>query len=476
MAFTYIPVTGTWTGHTGKVVVTALRAMTNSGHTVSTEPRTYTLDGSGSVGFNLAATDDPDTTNPGAYEFYLEISGQDPQTFSTVIPRAQVGGLNISQLPWGAIPSQPSAYAPATASLYDGYASKGTEALGKADSGQSWNVIDNGQTGAGLSIISGALTNTSTVNTTAAGYMQTQLPNPVTRVAAAIKFSSGATTGGNATMGAWASKLTNLSAIPDSDAHVVITPTGWQWGIWRSNVYTVIASGSWAQGFAWGANFRSVQVVIASGWGRIIGPDGNSYLVTDSRIGPTAGEWAFFEVYQNNASTDPKASFLTVTADDADVSGYKGSGVGFADLASALTQKPSATALAYGTTETLTFPTADAPLDSANLALDLIAGPTGATVIDVSGFFFWNNTSGSTQTAYVAVTIGGTQYATTEIASFATGTSDSRALSRKLVVTGLTPGQSYTATLVGHCTASNTFQLLINGSLGQFAVMQATPC
>lgn len=103
MAFTYVPITGTWTGHTGKVVVVPVYPMSNGSNTI-TQTQTFNLNGSGVASFSLAATDDVGTSPTiAAYEFYLEISGLPTQVFTTVIPHAQAGaGINIiTQLPWG---------------------------------------------------------------------------------------------------------------------------------------------------------------------------------------------------------------------------------------------------------------------------------------------------------------------------------------------------------------------------------------
>ena len=108
MAFTYVPITGSWPGQTGKVVVTPVRSITNNNVNI-TGSQTFVLSG-GSVSFSLAATDDIGTSFNTGYEFYLEISGQASQVFTTTIPHAQVySGININtQLPWGYTPPTPS--------------------------------------------------------------------------------------------------------------------------------------------------------------------------------------------------------------------------------------------------------------------------------------------------------------------------------------------------------------------------------
>ncbi len=78
----------------------------------------------------------------------------------------------------------------ALTSGFDNFTGKGTAALGAADSGQAYALIDNGAAGAGLSIIAGLATNTSVIAGAAAGYAQ--LPSvgkPVVRMTADIAFS-----------------------------------------------------------------------------------------------------------------------------------------------------------------------------------------------------------------------------------------------------------------------------------------------
>lgn len=114
MAFSYVTITGSYPGKTGTVTVTPVTEMTNSGQQISSR-EVYPIR-NGSVLFRLAATDDPGTDPAGAeYVVSIQVAGQAPVQFSTIIPSALAGGnLDLSQLPYGYTPPPPTV-APALA-------------------------------------------------------------------------------------------------------------------------------------------------------------------------------------------------------------------------------------------------------------------------------------------------------------------------------------------------------------------------
>ena len=108
MAFTYVPITGSYPGQTGTITVTPVTAMVNQGQTVSAS-QTFSIT-NGAVSFYLAATDSPGNDVRGTYLFGIQVTGQEPLSFTTTIPSVQaLTGININtQLPWGYTPPTPS--------------------------------------------------------------------------------------------------------------------------------------------------------------------------------------------------------------------------------------------------------------------------------------------------------------------------------------------------------------------------------
>ena len=287
---------------------------------------------------------------------------------------------------------------PATGALttaHDAYAAKGTEALGRADSGHVWGLVSSISgvkqapgDASGISVVSGAATNSITAASPAAGYATLDAGAPITRLAADIAFSSSSTDGGTGVLVPWATDITGtFPEIPDSDSHVTVAPAGWTWSIFRSNVITTIASGSWRPGFAWGTGtFRRVEVALSDGVGYLTGPDGVTYPVTDSRIGETAVQYGCFETYQGTAaSTDARASFRNVAFDTVPA-GPDRAAPTHAEIGRRLAGAqalivPQSAALSYGPGIAAEYPMPDAQavIDATNLSLPFAVPASGNT-------------------------------------------------------------------------------------------------
>jgi hypothetical protein len=207
-----------------------------------------------------------------------------------------------------------------TRSLYsplsDVYTAKGTAALGLADTGQAWFMMAN-PAGAELSVVSGKLTNTGSPAALRAGYVTANLGANVLRIGARFTLSSTTHPGGGAAgLVIWRSLLWTTNIIPDSGVHISISDIGWGLGVWETQVFTGIASGSFSPALATDdTTVHTFEATIAGSTVTLDLPaNGGTPSVTDARVVSLAGPYACFEVYQTDASIDTKAKFTEVWA------------------------------------------------------------------------------------------------------------------------------------------------------------------
>ena len=119
MAFSYVPINGSWPGQTGYVAVSPIYPMTNEDHQVNSR-LVYPLV-NGSVSFEVAATDSIGNDVNGLYQFDINVSGGNSTSFSTKIPSSyEATGLSLNtQLPLNPYPdtSHPGAFVSATTGI-----------------------------------------------------------------------------------------------------------------------------------------------------------------------------------------------------------------------------------------------------------------------------------------------------------------------------------------------------------------------
>ncbi len=215
------------------------------------------------------------------------------------------------------------------AAAYDSFATKGTAALpALSDSGDTWRQVAGVAT---LSIIDGMLTNAGAAAGGSAGYAELALTNNVTRLGAELTLTAGTGgTGGSATMAILSQSIVDSwPSIPAMAMHFSVSRTGWTYGLWPTNGaagQVVLATGSFDAPLD-PAKWYAVEVVLDGDTAHLLLPDGSTTSVTEPRIATLAGRFAFWEVYQANASTDAKARYRRVWADDAPNQAYSSSAV-----------------------------------------------------------------------------------------------------------------------------------------------------
>ena len=196
----------------------------------------------------------------------------------------------------------------------------GTFPTARADSGQVWKKTQNQAVGAALQIISGKLTNTATATGTAAGYAETDATAPVTRVGGEFVFQPGGSKGtdtydyGGIEIGVWKESIAaNFPTIPNSPCHLVVYPEYWNFGVWDrdgggmlQSIKTVFFTTPLVKD---GTTLHTIDVRFDGATAYLTLPDGTTDTITDARILSRAGNWAQWEIYQQNAAVHTKAAW-----------------------------------------------------------------------------------------------------------------------------------------------------------------------
>lgn len=205
-----------------------------------------------------------------------------------------------------------------SAILQQDFSAADSAGVERADTGQRWVRASNGVPGAALEVIDGRLTNTADSAGPAAGYLSADLGKPVTKISGTFQFAEGSTRDGSA---AFAVFMDMMPTTPvgqstfTSPCHLVVTPLKFDFGVANDGVITVLRTGEFAEPLEFGKDYRaSVELDYENSIARIDAPDGRTYSVTDPRISINRADIATYEVYQQAANSDDRASFQAVAA------------------------------------------------------------------------------------------------------------------------------------------------------------------
>lgn len=353
--------------------------------------------------------------------------------------------------------------------------SNGTPVL--SDSGHTWGLVDNGTSNANLRVASGFLTNTASAASAAAGYAEIHLDGGnVTRIGAQFKFQSGTTNNGCAALVIWKTSIdTGYPTIPDSPCHLTITPEKMEYSTWTSGV-GMNSVGIWYFDTPLAddnATIYEVEVVISGTTAYVRAPDGTVRAFTHTNIASDAGAYACWEVYQSDASTDARAAFSHVWADNTAV----GSPHAMLSLSNLYSEMHALSDRAVSTYTTQYAPSTNqdkavpsgslADVDATNLSVHFFAPPSGKVLVRLSGFL---SMSGSTA-VYWAGTHGATTYFTQRVVDqqFTGRVETTR------VISGLTAGSEITLKWQHNAGAGSTATLKLDNPYGYDAVMSVTP-
>lgn len=381
--------------------------------------------------------------------------------------RVQARGTNVSYTVTDSF--GPGTVSDRVANLGQRFASKGTAALTVADTGQTWSLADNDVAGSGLSIISGKLTNTAASADASAGYAQYTLANNVKRIGADFTFSAGGAIAGSAVLVVWQTPIVDgIPAVPDSPLHLAITPTGYDYGTWTAGSLTSRGNGTFATALTQdSATVYHAEVVLIGTSAILLLPDGSVRTITHAAIGTEAGPVACFEVYQGTASTDARASFLSVWADDAD---YRPGQLGVDDLNRALAYErlimlPTCVYYAPGSNLSVTIPASEASVDATNLAVTFPVPPSGKVKVTLTAYLI----TGADQILW-SVRSGSTTYNTQTVLNGALN----GMVTYESVLTGLTPLSAYSLAW-RHWGVAGGGLLKLDAASGYAATMTVTP-
>ncbi len=205
---------------------------------------------------------------------------------------------------------------PFPAVLADAYATKGTAALGVADTGHPWWIAES-TAASRLSVIGGKLTNTTTDAAVRAGYVTTRLPGLVASMSATFTLSATTNPGGGVVaLIAWRWPYGSVSGVPDTGMHLICSDISWSLTVWENQAQSSSLGGAtFGTPLATnGTTVHTISVAISGTTATVTPPTGAAVPITDARIASLAGRFPGFEVYQSNASTDTRAGILTVAA------------------------------------------------------------------------------------------------------------------------------------------------------------------
>jgi hypothetical protein len=206
--------------------------------------------------------------------------------------------------------------APLNTTMYSTFVGKTDGIPTTTDSGQTLTLVKSSAANAGLRVVSGTLTSTENGANVSAGYAQTQLPGVVQRIGAKFSFSAGTVTGA-VNIAIWKSSITSWPTIPDSPLHLTITPSTWGITTWNGNSPTnLVTSTTLSTALAQDGTVYTVEAFIDGSDVYVRLPDGTSVgPFASAAVSTNAGVYTNHEVYQNDASTECKGSFVDIWAD-----------------------------------------------------------------------------------------------------------------------------------------------------------------
>lgn len=200
--------------------------------------------------------------------------------------------------------------------LADTYTNKSDGVISTFDTGQA-KVLLNTTANSALRVVSGKLTNIETGAIAAAGYQYANLGQNVTRIGGSFILSQ---VSGSPTLNGAAVFLVMNNFMPTTTSlttacHFVISKTGWLLQYVISGVFTTYASGSLSLAYETPYTAQALLDSV-SGKATLFLPDGTTQVVSNAVLtsGPGPGQYACFEVFASNASSDDKAKFINVFA------------------------------------------------------------------------------------------------------------------------------------------------------------------
>jgi hypothetical protein len=119
---------------------------------------------------------------------------------------------------------------------------------------------------------------------------------------------------GGVMLGAWSTPFEERAAgvLPDTPAHLVITPTHWIYAVASEGTMIPVKRGVFLRRLT---GMQSASVSIGDGYAVLTLPNGKTIEVAHAHIAREHARQSCFELYQEDAAVDAEASFLAFTAD-----------------------------------------------------------------------------------------------------------------------------------------------------------------
>lgn len=357
--------------------------------------------------------------------------------------------------------------------LWEDFTIKDTVAITVADSGQTWDKLDNGAANSALTIINGKLTNTANIAGPASGYIQVELENNANRIGGQFTLGPYSTPDGAAVFIIWKTRLLPGLVPPDTGCHLLIKPEMWEYAAFDGGVYTIISNGDFDVPLsADDTTVYNCEVNISGDTATVLLPDGTVKVITDSLIEEHNGPFTTFEVYAGVASTDSKAKFLNVYAGDEIVTD-RDTHPTFGEVLNLFdnvhtTYRPKVITYKPLVDANIVVPNTPSNADSSNLVVEYTIPPGVTSVIVTLQAFLdmiapdsvlWGVMNNGVETGYQRLT----------------DVQINQTFSIDFLIEGLIPGTVHGFVWRHFCLAGSTSQIRLNSPFGFSATMIVTP-
>lgn len=276
--------------------------------------------------------------------------------------------------------------------IYDQYFGKPDGPLGTTDSGKIDTASNNGVTGAALTIVGEALTNTATSGAPA-GYIDCDLGAPVRSLGVEFTFGPGSTYNGVVALLVWKSSVSTAGGVaPDSPCHFYITPEGWGYQyVNASGTFTAIRVGQFATRLETdGTTVHRVEIFMEDETAVVTLPSGEIAEFSDPHIASLAANFAGWEILQSDASTDTRPAIISRWADTREVQAYDSRSRGahtLRQIESAVKTATPTLNMPTSVAATVTTPTYPTQSDIHSSLTTVFTPPaTGAFAVEVEGY------------------------------------------------------------------------------------------
>lgn len=175
--------------------------------------------------------------------------------------------------------------------------------------GTPLQVVDNGRNASGLAVVGSELTHGAPTGLNAAGYLEAQMPSPVSRIGVVAQFRSANSGAVGLVSSSESIAAANRNGVhdrlPNSGVVFAATNTGWNFGVWDAvtNTQQVLLYGNLT--LPMDGTGQAFEVIRRGDTVTIRLPDGTMHAAADPRIADWSGSWAAWELYEQDVERVP---------------------------------------------------------------------------------------------------------------------------------------------------------------------------